>query len=300
MTYAKLSGALLARKDPPVATTLAQMVSVPNNVSVPAPAPAPLAGESVRLLAQYLRALKLPTFVAEHEKLARQFSAEGLDASRFLLRLAELELAERERQIVERRIKEARFPGPKELDGFDFTALPRLDRTLVLDLARCDFIMRHENVIALGDSGTGKTHLAVALGLAACRNGFSARFVTAAALARELIETHDQRGLTQLQRRLMACKLLIVDELGYVPLPPAGAELLFEVISHRYERGATIVTSNLGFDDWTGVFGSPGLAHAAVERLTHRAHVLDMHGDSYRQRQSGAGTARQPGSPNEI
>ena len=299
MTYAKLSGALLARKDPPVATTLAQMVSVPH-VPEPAPAPTPLAGESGRMLAQYLRALKLPTFAAEHEKLARQCNAEGLDPARFLLRLAELELAQRERQVVERRVKEARFPGPKELDSFDFTALPGLDRTLVVDLARCDFIARHENVIALGDSGTGKTHLAVALGLAACRKGFSARFVTAAALARELIETHDQRRLTQLQRRLMACKLLIVDELGYVPLPPAGAELLFEVISHRYERGATIVTSNLGFDAWASVFGSPGLAHAAVERLTHRSHILDMHGESYRQRQGGTGTGQQPSGPVEI
>lgn len=286
MTYAKLSGALLARKDPPVPTTLAQMVSVPAPTPGPTDAPAPFTGDGARVLAHHLKALRLETFLSEHDRLARQCAAEGLDHSRFLLRLAEAEVIERDRRATERRTREARFPAPKELDEFDFSALPYLDRALVVDLARCNFVARHENVIAIGNSGTGKTHVAVALGLAACRRGFSVRFVTAAALAREMIETHDQRRLTQLQRRLNACQLLIIDELGYVPLPPAGAEMLFEVISHRYERGAVVVTSNLGFDEWAAVFGTAQLAQAAVERLSHRAHVLDMHGDSYRQRQA--------------
>ena len=209
------------------------------------------------LLAHHLKALKLPTFLREYDKLAQQCAAEGVDHPRYLLRLAELELIERERRMIERRIKEARFPTVKSLDSFDFTAIPSLNKTLVLELARCEYIARRENVIAVGNSGTGKTHIALGLGLAACQKGLSVGFITAAALVHELIEARDDKRLLRLQRQLAAYKLLIIDELGYVPLSTTGAELLFEVFSQRYERGSTIVTSNLPFDEWTGIFGSP-------------------------------------------
>jgi DNA replication protein DnaC len=203
-----------------------------------------------------------------------------------LLRLAELELIDRERRTIERRIKEARFSTVKSLDSFDFAAIPSLNKTLVLELARCEYIARRENVIAVGNSGTGKTHIALGLGLAACQKGLSVGFITAAAIVHELIEARDEKRLLRLQRQLTAYKLLIIDELGYVPLSTTGAELLFEVFSQRYERGSTLVTSNLPFDEWTGVFGSERLTGALLDRLTHHVHILEMNGDSYRLKQS--------------
>ena len=200
------------------------------------------------LLAHHLKALRLPTFLREHDKLARQCAAEGVDHTGYLLRLAELELIDRERRTVERRIREARFPAVKSLDSFEFAAIPSLNKTLVLELARGEYVMRRENVIAVGNSGTGKTHIALALGLAACQKGLSVGFTTAAALVHELLEARDEKRLLRLQRQLTAVRLLIVDELGYVPLSPSGAELLFEVFSQRYERGSILVTSNLPFD----------------------------------------------------
>ena len=238
------------------------------------------------LLAHHLKALRLPTFLREHEKLARQCAAEGADHLRYLLRLAELELIEREGRMVERRIRAAHFPTVKSLDSFDFPAIPSLNKALVLELARGEYIERRENVIAVGNSGTGKTHIALGLGLAACQKGLSVGVITAAAIVHELIEARDEKRLLRLQRQLAAYKLLLIDELGYVPLSTTGAELLFEVFSQRYERGSTLVTSNLPFDEWTGVFGSERLTGALLDRLTHHVHILEMNGDSYRLKQS--------------
>ncbi len=238
------------------------------------------------LLAHHLKALKLPTFLREHDKLARQCAAEGVDHVRYLLRLAELELIERERRMVERRIREARFPTVKSLDSFDFAAIPSLNKALVLELARGEYIERRENVIALGNSGTGKTHVALGLGLAACQRGVSVGFTTAAALVHELLEARDEKRLLRLQKQLAGYRLLIIDELGFVPLSKSGAELLFEVFSQRYERGSTLVTSNLPFDEWTEVLGSERLTGALLDRLTHHVHILEMNGESYRLAQS--------------
>jgi DNA replication protein DnaC len=246
------------------------------------------------LLAHHLKALKLPTFLREYDKLARQCAAEGVDHPRYLLRLAELELIDRERRTVERRIKEARFPAVKSLDSFDFTAIPSLNKTLVLELARSEYVARRENIVAVGNSGTGKTHIALGLGLAACQKGLSVGFTAAAALVHELLEARDEKRLLRLQHQLAGYKLLIIDELGYVPLSPTGAELLFEVFSQRYERGATIVTSNLPFDEWTGVFGSERLTGALLDRLTHHVHILEMNADSYRLKQSKKRQSRGP------
>jgi DNA replication protein DnaC len=246
------------------------------------------------LLGHHLKALKLPTFLREYDKLARQCASEGVEHTGYLLRLAELELIERERRMVERRIKEARFPAVKSLDSFDFLALPSLNKTLVLELARSEYVLRRDNVIAVGNSGTGKSHVALGLGLAACQKGMSVGFTTAAALVNELLEARDEKRLLRLQRQLAAYKLLVIDELGYVPLSQTGAELLFEVFSQRYERGSTIVTSNLPFDEWTSVFASERLTGALLDRLTHHVHILEMNGDSYRLKQS---KRRQRGAP---
>jgi DNA replication protein DnaC len=247
------------------------------------------------LLGHHLKALRLPTFLREYDKVARQCASEGVDHVRYLLRLAELEMIDREQRLVERRIRAARFPAVKSLDSYDFTALPSLNKALVLELARCEYLARRENVIALGNAGTGKTHLALGLGLAACQKGLAVGFTTTAALVHELIEARDEKRLLRLQRQLAACTLLIIDELGYVPLSPTGAELLFEVFSQRYERGSVIVTSNLPFDEWTSVFGSERLTGALLDRLTHHVHILERNGESYRLRQSKH-RRRSPGS----
>ena len=191
------------------------------------------------LLEEHLKALRLPTFLREYDKLARECAAQGADYPRYLLRLSELELLDRGRRATERRIKAAKFPVTKTLDTFDFPALPKLNKKLVLELARCEFIDRRENVLALGNSGTGKTHLALALGMAACQRGYRVRFTTAAALVHELLEARDERRLLRFQKQLAKQDLLIVDDLGYVPLSKTGSELLFEIFSQRYEQGST-------------------------------------------------------------
>jgi DNA replication protein DnaC len=213
------------------------------------------------LLAHHLKTLKLPTFLREYDKIARLCASEGTDHVRYLLRLAELELIDREGRMVERRIKAARF-------------------------ATGDYIERRENVIALGPSGTGKTHIALGLGLSACQKGLAVGFTTAAALVHELIEARDDKQLLRLQKRLARLKLLIIDELGFVPLSKTGAELLFEIFSQRYERGSILVTSNLPFEEWTEIFGSERLTGALLDRLTHHVHILEMNGESFRLKQS--------------
>ena len=188
--------------------------------------------------------------------------------------------------MVERRVKAARFPAVKSLDTFDFLAMPSVNKHLVMQLARCEYVERRENVIAVGNSGTGKTHVALGLGLAVCQRGLSVGFTPAASLVHELIEARDERRLLNLQKKLSRLKLLIVDELGFVPLSKTGAELLFEVFSQRYERGSVLVTTNLPFDEWTEVFGSERLTGALLDHLTHRVHILEMNGESYRLKQS--------------
>ena len=238
------------------------------------------------LLKHHLTKLRLPTFQSEYAKLAQQCATQNKDHVQYLLRLCELELIERERRMIERRIKAAKFPATKSLDSFDFKAIPSLNKVQVLELARCEWIDRRENVISLGPSGTGKTDVALGLGLAACQKGLSVGFITAAALVHELIEARDERRLLRLQKQLTNHKLLIIDELGFVPLSKTGAELLFELISQRYERGATLITSNLPFDEWTEVFGSERLTGALLDRLTHHVTILEMNGESYRLKQS--------------
>ena len=234
------------------------------------------------LLTHYLKTLKLPTFLKEYGKVAQQCAVEGVDYESFLLRLSEQELIDRQRRMVERRIKQAKFPTLKSLDSFNFTVIPSLNKAQVMELARCEYVDRKENVILLGNSGTGKSHIATGLGLAACQKGLPVLFTTTTSLSNELMEAKDERRLLRLQRQLARNKLLIVDELGFVPLSKTGAELLFEVFSQRYERSSVILTSNLPFDEWTEIFGSERLTGALLDRITHHVHILEMNGESYR------------------
>ena len=188
--------------------------------------------------------------------------------------------------IAQSVIKAAKFTAVKSLDSFDFTAMPSLNKVMVMELARSEYIERQENIIALGPSGTGKTHIALGLGLAACQKGLKVRFITASALVHGLIEARDDKQLLRFQKQIINQNLLIIDELGFVPLSKTGAELLFELISQRYERGSIIITSNLPFDKWTEIFGADRLTGAILDRLTHHVNILEMNGDSYRLKHS--------------
>jgi DNA replication protein DnaC len=183
-------------------------------------------------------------------------------------------------------VQEARFPVLRTLDEFDFLALPSLNRAQVLELARGEYIARHENIAMIGAIGTGKTHIAISLGLAACEQGHRVRFYTAAGLINELLEAQEVHRLTRLENWLMKQDLIIIDEVGFVPFSQRGAQMLFTFISQKYLRGALILTSNLAFAEWPEVFGDPRLTSALLDRLTHRCHILEFAGESYRFRQS--------------
>ena len=237
---------------------------------------------STLLLDAHLKALRLPTFLREYDNVARQCAHEGLDCPRSLFRLCELALLDREPRATERRIKAATCPVLKSLETFAFRAIPSLHKSLVLELARSAYLDRREHVLALGNSGTGKTPLALALGLAACQKGSRVRFTTAAALVNDLLEARDDKRLLRVQKPLVTQDVLIVDELGDVPLSKTSAELLFEIFSQRYEQASTRVTSNLPFNEWTEIFGSERLTGARLDRLTHHVHILELNGDSSR------------------
>ena len=238
------------------------------------------------LLHHHLKKLRLPTFLAEYEKIARQCAAENVDHVRYLFRLSELELIERERRIIERRIKAARFPGVKSLDSFDFKVIPSLNKVLVTELARCEYIDRRENIIALGPSGTGKTHIPLGLGLAACQRGYHVRVTPTSSTRHERMEAAGATHTACRQYQRLQQPLDCIATPCFVPLSKTGAELLFEIFSQRYERGAVIVTSNLPFDEWTETFGTERLTGALLDRLTHNVHILEMNGESYRLAQS--------------
>ena len=242
-----------------------------------------------------MQALRLPTFLREYDKVAPPGAAAGVDYPRYLLRLSEQELLDRER-----RLQQARFRVVKSLDSFDFLAIPSLNKALVLELARSEFSDRKENVLALGNSGTGKTHLALALGLAACQQGYRVRFTTAAALVPELMEAKDEKRWWRFQKLRASYERLIIDERGLVPLSKTGAEMLFEIFSLRYERGATLVTSNLPFNEGTEVLGSERLTGALLDRLTHHVHILEMNGESYRLKESKRNRSAKPASGSQI
>jgi DNA replication protein DnaC len=246
------------------------------------------------LLEYYLKKLKLPTMLREYATMAAICQKERTDFPTYLLRLAERELLDRERRAAERRIRDASFPVLKTIDTFDFKAQPSINEQLVRELMRGEYIGKKENVLLIGNPGTGKTHLACALAFSAGSQGHRVRFYTVTALVTELLECREERRLQRLHKQLQRLHLLLLDELGYVPFSKAGAELLFEVISRAYEQQSLMLTSNLSFEEWTEVFGSERLTGALLDRLTHRCHILEANGESYRLRQARKRPKRKP------
>jgi DNA replication protein DnaC len=240
--------------------------------------------KSLVLLQHHLKALRLPTIHTECQKIAHRCADDNVDHLGFLLQLCELELIDRERRAADRRLKAAKFPTVKTLEAFDFKAQPSVNKPLVLELMRCEYIDRRENILLVGNAGTGKTHLAIALGTEACGRGKRVRFYRVTELVTHLMEAREERQLARLKTQLAKMDLLILDELGYVPASKVGAELLFDVISTAYERTSLIVTTNLPFENWTEVLGSERLTGATLDRLTHRCHIIECNGQSYRLR----------------
>jgi len=238
------------------------------------------------LLEAYLKRLRLPAIGRHYQELARQAAQGNLPYEAFLLALVEIEAQQREENAHQKRLRMARFPVLKTLDQFDFTALPTLNKARVLDLAQGSYLEKRENLILMGNSGTGKTHLATALGLLACQQGRKVRFFTAAGLINLLTEAQAGLRLSHLERSLAQMDLLIIDEIGYVPFSEKGAQLFFQVAAQSYERQSLIMTTNLDFSQWPQVFGSEQLTGALLDRLTHHAHILTMNGESFRFRES--------------
>jgi len=237
-------------------------------------------------LKEDLKALKLSTMAGGIEVHLRQAKETGIGYDEFLLELTAVELQARAENRLNRRIREAKFPLIKPVETFDLNAVPDLDIRLFRELTGCSYIREHRNIIFLGRSGTGKTHMATALGIEACKNNYRTRFVSCYGLVNELIEARQERELQRLLQRYSRYDVIIIDELGYVPFSREGSELLFQVLAERHEKGSVILTTNLGFADWTQVFGDPVMTAALLDRLTHKAHIINCTWESYRLKQS--------------
>ena len=234
------------------------------------------------LLDHYLKQLKLPTMLREYKPIAQVCAQEDQDHISFLLRLTERETIEREQRAAERRVRAAKFPVLKTLDTFDFKAQPSINRTLVNELMGGEYLDAHENILFMGNPGTGKTHIATALGHAACAQGKRVRFFSVTGLVNQLLEARQDRELERLLKRIEKLHLLVLDEFGYVPFSKSGAELLFEVASRAYERQSLIITTNLPFEAWTEILGNERLTGALLDRVTHRVHIIEANGESFR------------------
>ena len=233
-----------------------------------------------------LKALNLSNMSRNLDGRLRQAKETGVGYDEFLLDLTGAELQARAEGRLSRRIREAKFPLLKPIDTFDLEAVPDLDIRLFRDLAGGGYIQERRNIIFLGRSGTGKTHMATALGIEACKHNFRTRFTTCYGLVNELIEARQERVLQRLIQKYVRCDLLILDELGYIPFSKEGSELLFQVLAERHEKGPVIITTNLGFADWTQVFGESTMTAALLDRLTHKAHIINCSLESYRLKQS--------------
>lgn len=239
------------------------------------------------VLESYLRRLRLPVFLAHYPKVAQEAAANGRNYEQFLLLLAEQELAQRDENMQRRRLSQAKFPVLKTLDQYDFSLMPQLNRQLVLELAQGGYISKRENVLLVGQIGTGKTHLATALGVTACRQGYRVRFATAAGLTNELFEAQAAHRLSKVEQQLLRHHLLILDEVGFVPFTKAGADLLFSFLSALHEQVSLLITTTVPFADWTPLFGGDQrLTAALLDRLTFHAHIVQFTGESYRLRES--------------
>jgi DNA replication protein DnaC len=241
------------------------------------------------LLDTYLRQLRLPTFVKFYPQFAVDAARNNQDAVRFLLALAEQEVNQRQNNMLQERLKAARFPVLKELADFDFSCLPTLNKAQILDLARGEYIQQKQGLIFIGNPGLGKTHLATGLAAAACRAGRRVRFWTAAGLVNELLQAQDEHRLHRFITAALKLDLVVLDELGFIPFSQNGSQALFTFCSELYERLAVIITTNLKFADWVQIFGDERLTAALLDRLTHHAHIVELIGESYRFRQRTQG-----------
>ena len=229
-----------------------------------------------------LKTLCLSTVAAQWRPLAEQAARQRQAPADYLAQLVHLEVTQRWERRIQRRIQEARFPMLKTLDAFSFEAQPDLDREAVLQVFDCSFVAEAANVVFVGGVGTGKTHLSIALGMACCQHDYRVRFVTVAELVTLLVEAQQQGRLQRKLDQLARYDVVIADELGYVPLDKAGADLLFGFISQRYERRSLVVTTNLPFARWSEVFLDPTAAAAVIDRVVHHATVLQTSGNSFR------------------
>ena len=234
------------------------------------------------LLIENLKSLKLSTMISNLASHVRQAKQDKLEYEEFLLNLTEAEVQVRKENGCNRRLREAKFPLIKPLETFDFGAAAQLDARLIKELSGCEYVDKSRNIIFLGKSGTGKTHLATGLGMEACKQGIRTRFVTGCGLANELIEARDEKTLARAVRRYASYGLLIIDEMGYVPFSKEGAQLIFQILAERHERKPVMITTNMGFGDWTQIFGDPSMTAALLDRITHKAHVINCTWESYR------------------
>ena len=234
------------------------------------------------LLTENLKSLKLSTMISNLAGHLRQAKQDKLGYDEFLLNLTEVEVQVRKENGRKRRLREAKFPLLKPLETFDFGAAPELDARLIKELSGCQYAQKARNIIFLGKSGTGKTHLATGLGMEACKQGLRTRFVTGCSLANELIEARDEKTLARALKRYAGYGLLKIDELGYVPFSKEGAQLIFQILAERHERKPVMITTNMGFGDWTQIFGDPSMTAALLDRITHKAHVISCTWESYR------------------
>jgi DNA replication protein DnaC len=236
------------------------------------------------LLEAYLKTLNLPMFLEHYQAYAKDAMRSGQSPERFLLALCEAENSHRETQRIEHAIKMARLPFIKEISSFDFGAIESIQKTRVLELAQGGYISRAENLLLLGTPGLGKTHLAIALALAACRQGKRVRFYRTAKLVDDLMVQQHNLSLSRFTSKFERLDLLVLDELGFFPVAKEGTQLLFQLCSDLYEKVSMIVTSNLKFSEWQQIFGDEKMTAAFIDRLTHKGHILEFVGESYRYR----------------
>jgi DNA replication protein DnaC len=237
------------------------------------------------VLESYLKKLYLSTFLLHHEAYAAEAAQSNQSYSRFLLALAEQELLEREARRRQRRLKEAKIPVVKDLTSFDFDMIPQLNQQKIRQLLSGEYMQKAEPIILIGNPGLGKTHMATALAVAATQQMCRVRFFNAAALVNELLKAQEEGRVTPFINKMLKHHLIVIDELGFIPFSTMGAHLMFQLCSALYERVAIIVTTNLKFADWIQVFGDERLTVALLDRLTHKAHIIEFVGDSYRFRE---------------